>query len=210
MAHDDAGKPQIFVINADGTDRRQVTYGRLAARSPAWSPDGTRVAFLGLAPDATYQIFVAEVGSGELNQITEEPQDVSEEPSWLPDRETIVFQVGKPPIVRSVDIETGDTTTIVKDAGLPDVSPDGSQLAFNTWSMARVTLADIDGSGRTIIRTRSDVYNATWSPNGERIAFQSYPESDIYVYELTTGKRTAASYGDVLAWLDDQTLLVQL
>ncbi len=208
VGKDDAGHRQIFVMNADGTDRRQVTEGSLAATSPSWSPDGTRVAFLGLAPDVTYQIYVVELGSGEVDRVTREPQDVSEAPSWSPDGETIVFQVGDPPVVRSVDIATGDTTTIVNDAGLPDVSPDGSQLAFNTWSMAKVTLADIDGSDRTIIRTPSEMYGAKWSPNGERIVFQSYPAGRAVVYELSTGTRRDAGVWEVVDWLDDQTLLV--
>lgn len=210
VAEDGDGHPQIFVMNADGTDLHQLTHEAIAGvSSPAWSPDGAQIAFRGRGPDVTYEIHVVDVASGELNRITHEHQDVSELPSWSPDGQTIVFQVGEPPVVRSVDIVTGDTSTIAKDAGLPDVSPDGSQLAFNTWSMAKVTLIDIDGSDRTIIRTHSEMYNAKWSPNGERIAFQSYPDSQVYVYEVATGKRrVAGSSGDIVEWLDDQTLLV--
>src|SRR3546814_6806449 len=55
QADDDAGDPQIFVMNADGTRLHQLTHER-AARSPAWSPDGTRIAYRGLAPDSSYEI----------------------------------------------------------------------------------------------------------------------------------------------------------
>jgi Tol biopolymer transport system component len=74
--------------------------------------------------------------------------------------------------------------------------------------MARVTFADLDGSDRTIIQTPSEAWNANWSPNGDRIAFQSYPEGEVYVYRLTTRERHAAGFGHVVDWLDDDTLLI--
>lgn len=207
-AEDANGDPQISVINADGTDLHRLTHGQ-AASSPAWSPDGARVAFRGLAPDSTYEIYVVDVASGETSRITRELQDLSGAPSWSPDGEMILFQVGEPPVVRSIDIATGATTTIVKDAGIPDVSPDGSRLAFNTWSVAKVTLAGIDGSDRTIIRSGRDECCAKWSPDGERIAFQDL-EGNVYLYELATGERRTVGSGNLVDWLDNQTLLVSV
>lgn len=207
-AEDDDGRSQIFVMNTDGTDPRQLKLGSPEARAPAWSPDGTQIAFVGLAPDATFEIYVVDVGSTESDRVTREPVDVGGTPAWSPNGDTIVFQVGEHPVVRRVNIATGATATIVEDAGIPDVSPDGSQLAYNTWSLARVTLADIDGSDRTIIRSPTETYNANWSPNGEQIAFQNYPEDRVYVYELTTGERRAFGSGDIVDWLDDDTLLI--
>jgi Tol biopolymer transport system component len=209
---DGNGDPQIFVIDADGTDLRQVTHGP-GAESPAWSPDGARIAYRGLAPDSTYEVYVADIASGESIRVTRQRQGVDsayiDPVSWSPDGRTIVFQVGDPPVVRSVDIGTGEITTIVKDAGIPDVSPDGSQVVFNTWSVAKVTLADIDGSDRTMLRSEYDQCCAKWSPNGERIALQNYPAGDVSVYRVTTGERRRAGSGEELVdWLDNQTLLL--
>lgn len=207
-AEDGEARSQIFVMSTDGTDRRQLTLEPLDARAPAWSPDGTRIAYLGRAPDKTFEINVVDVGSAESDRITRETVEVGGTPAWSPNGETIVFQVGEHPVLRSVDIATGATETIIQDAGIPDVSPDGSKVAYNTWSMARVTFADIDGSDPTIIQTSSEAWNANWSPNGERIAFQSYPEGQVYVYELTTGQTRASVFGDIVDWIDDDTLLI--
>ena len=121
QADDEAGHPQIFVMSADGTDRRQVSHEPLAAESPGWSPDGARFAFRGLAPDSTYEIYVLDVASGESNRITREKQDVAtgytDQPSWSEDGRTIVFQVED--VIRSIDVETGASSTIIEDAGIP-------------------------------------------------------------------------------------------
>jgi Tol biopolymer transport system component len=210
------GNPQIFLMNSDGTGLRQLTL-RPGARSPAWSPDGTRIAYRGLAPDSSYEIYVVNVASGKSERVTREQKNVesgyTDQPSWMPDGRAIVYQVGNSPArLHSVVIATGATSTIVEDAGIPDVSPDGSRVAFNTWSTAKVTLADIDGSNRTILLSERDGCCARWSPNGERIAFQSFPGDTLYVYELATGtRRTVASFTglfDLVDWLDDQTLMI--
>jgi Tol biopolymer transport system component len=86
----------------------------------------------------------------------------------------IVYQVDLPglPIIRSIDVATGRAMKIIGDAGLPHVPPDGTQIAFNTWSMVRVTLANIDGSERRVISSPGDRCCAKWSPDGERLAFR--------------------------------------
>ena len=217
QSDDDAGDPQIFVMNADGTRLHQLTHEQ-AARSPAWSPDGTLIAYRGLAPDSSYEIYLVDVASGETNRITQERLDLDSQytarPSWSQDGQTIVFQAGDHPVLRSVDIATGVTSTIVEDAGVGDVSPDGSRVAFNTWSTVEVTLANIDGSDRTILHDASGGSEccARWSPNGERIAFQSYPAGNVYVYELSTEELrivgSVASSFDFVDWVDGQTLFI--
>ncbi len=214
QANDEEGRPQIFVIKAGQTSPNQLTQEKLAARSPAWSPDGTRIAYRGLALDSTYEIYVVDVASGDAERVTHERRDAASDypspPSWLPDGEAIVFQVGEPPVVRRVDLATGATTTIVNDAGIPDVSPDGSQIAFNTWSVVKVTLVGMDGSNRTMIPSANDECCARWSPGGDRIAFIDYPAGQVVVYEVATGEKSVVGSGAVVDWLDDQTLLINM
>ena len=131
------------------------------------------------------------------------------EVSWSPDGKTIFYQIMHPSVLRRVDIKTRTTSTILQDAALPDVSPDGSTIAFNTWSIGHVTLANIDGSGRTVIPSGFDTNTPKWSPDGERIAFRDL-EGQTYVYEVSTGEMRVVGPGNIVDWLDDATLLVSV
>jgi Tol biopolymer transport system component len=124
----------------------------------------------------------------------------------------IFYQVepsGEQPLIRSIDVASGRTTKIVGDAGLPDISPDGTQIAFNTWSMARMTLANIDGSERQVISSPGDRCCARWSPDGERLAFRDR-EANTYVYDVALAETRRIAPHDIVDWIDDQTLLVSV
>jgi Tol biopolymer transport system component len=209
VAEDANGRPQIFVINADGTDRRQLTQGSPGAAQPSWSPDGGEVAFRGIDRDGSSDVYIAAGGSGDTWQLTHESRDVGFAVSWSPDGKTIFYQVMHPSVLRRVDIKTRTTSTLLEDAALPDVSPDGSRLAFNTWSIGHVTLANIDGSGRTVIESAFDTNSPKWSPDGERIAFRDL-EGQTYLYEVSTGEMRLVGPGNIVEWLDDETLLVSV
>jgi TolB protein len=96
---DPAKGMHIYIMNADGSERRQLT--RVApeegrAECPAWSPDGGRIAFqVGRSVNEarTAHIWIVDVATGEARKLA--PHDnpyLDETPSWFPDGKHLAFQ----------------------------------------------------------------------------------------------------------------------
>ena len=99
---------------------------------PAWSPDGSRLAY---ASDRAGQVdlWVRDVASGEERRITDGGGTL---PTWSPDGSRIAFIGGgrSADRVQIVDVETGDARIVrtgLNRAGRPTWSPDGSHLGIS-------------------------------------------------------------------------------
>jgi WD40 repeat protein len=73
----DEGSLQIFTASIDGTGVRQITDDPTGAASPAWSPDGKRIAYEGYGSGDFRNLFVLDVTTGESTQITHRTRDLS-------------------------------------------------------------------------------------------------------------------------------------
>jgi TolB protein len=149
---------QIYLRSTDGAVRRLTHLGG-GAGSPAWSPDGSRIAFVrGRAPQADEIWTMGADGSGARAVTSGCTRRCHSDaaPTWSPDGRQIVFERAYGPILRHVDIAcpgcyvelpsridllrvpaAGGAATLVKRwgsdpqpwAGAPTWSPDGSRLA---------------------------------------------------------------------------------
>src|SRR5262245_44412240 len=84
-----AGSPQVYVMDSSGANQRPLIARGGQADSPSWSPDGRYVAF-SYGGAGSFQVFVADVASGQLVQLTS--QGRNESPTWAPDSRHITFQ----------------------------------------------------------------------------------------------------------------------
>jgi TolB protein len=95
----DGNQPQIFVMRADGSNQRRVTYLGNYNTSPDWSPNikgadgsGSWIAFTARDEFAHFDVFVIRPDGSEIFRVTQDQGDNNEEPAWSPDGRYLVFQ----------------------------------------------------------------------------------------------------------------------
>jgi Tol biopolymer transport system component len=190
---------ELMVMSADGTEPVRVAGGMDISR-PAWSADGSRIAFvegamdLGPGPDvftsctpadsswiqAPPRLFVAEVASRTavplVDLVSPDGCVLLPQPQWSPDGTKIALASRG---VYVVDVASGRLTEIVPptDAIAAAWSPDGQRLAVAAAPSlsnpsARILVVGADGQGLTeIARFDGPADSLAWSPQGGLIAF---------------------------------------
>jgi Tol biopolymer transport system component len=225
-------KGGISTVWANGTGFE--TGLRVAVRNaaaPAWSPDGTRIAFQRLGPDGFWHIWVKDMATGTRSQVTSNQRN-DEGPAWSPDGTKIAFlsggiytigstrPFGRRHLVLALPSIWGSSFSDL------DWSPNGTRLAF-TYSTP--------GTGEDIAVVRPGILNAqptfltsggsgwapSWSPSGTRIAYSSgwlsvmnadgtnkqhFSNFESYMFNLTwspDGRKIAA----VIEWQYTTTII---
>lgn len=87
---DRGGQPQIYLVDADGTNERPLLSMGGHMDSPAWSPDGRFIAFTWDGGGGGFNIYLADVASGQVLRLTREGRN--ENPAWSPDSRHLAFQ----------------------------------------------------------------------------------------------------------------------
>lgn len=184
----------VYVMNADGTGRMNLTNTPGRDEEPAWSPDGSRIAFQSRR-DGSYDIWVMNAdGSGQVN-LTDMPTNYGQTPVWSPDGDRILFTTANPAGTASeLDIMSPDGSGRRRfsddggDASNGVWSPDGSLVAFTTGRTGRTRIftLDADGSDPVQVTGDSDSYddNVSWAPAGDRLAFSNDATGDEDVYVI--------------------------
>jgi TolB protein len=89
---DRGGVPQLYLMNADGTDTRKLDLPDMGyVIDPSWSPNGQLLAFSWRRPSGNYDIYIMDVASRSIREITRD-SGRNERPSWAPDGRHLVFE----------------------------------------------------------------------------------------------------------------------
>jgi TolB protein len=172
IAWDRAG--QIWTANQDGSDQRDVAAGT----QPAWSPDGRKIAFVaGPAGTVAGELMVMNAEGSGVRPVEADLGPNVSTPSWSPDgMQNLVSAFGD---VYAVPVIGGRSRLIVRNGQYPAWSPDGSWIAF-TRNYSTIYLVRPDGSDEHPLLPPPFASSPqfSWSPDGKRIAFQSYEGID--------------------------------
>jgi Tol biopolymer transport system component len=177
------GESEIFLMDSDGSNLRQISHHPGLDVHPVWSPDGTRIAWWGEEPQsdpsatAPAVLFMMDVASGEITELGE-----GSEPAWSPDGQHILFiYEEKPPsgIARAqpdtdiyvLDVETGERRALAPDTApdrWPTWSPDGQRVAFVSLRdnlVGEIYVVNADGTDLRRLTDNADLEGMlSWAP----------------------------------------------
>jgi Tol biopolymer transport system component len=217
----------IYTINSDGTDERQLTSGQHDF-DPAWSPDGTQIAFVRTSsPCQQGEIFVINADGSNLHKIT---LSGAIRPTWSPDGTQIAYVLANAcGGYNRIAVMNADGSNqhaidppLTRNMYDPVWSPAGPRLAVTNSNA--IFLLPVDGGPITqLTKPLPNLeydYAPTWSPDGTKVAFGRQGNCDFFdCYDTPTIQvvnadgpslnpnlsptKIADAYANNLAWSPD-------
>jgi Tol biopolymer transport system component len=211
----------IFVMHADGTHKTKLTSGNFRDDHPAWSPDGSSIAFATNRSPAGIWVVNSD-GSNLRPLVTSTDSMHVDEPEWSPDGRSIAFVAevntgALHDLIEAIMIADADgsharqLTTNPKGEQWPSWSPDGTRIVFTASpdsTGSHIFVVNVDGTAQRQLSTGNDT-DPRWSPDGSQIAFMNltvsyYPQ--ILVMQADGSNRHALTTKGVYrapAWSPD-------
>lgn len=194
----------LYIINEDGTNMIEFPTVEGGDFDPAWSLDGSRIAFTSLR-DGYAQVYMIDLDSNSVERLTHtNSNQPARQPAWNPMASEIVYSQKKYEaweIWVMTDVGTGPSRLVLSSPDnwdvLPIWSPDGSKVVFTqskklsatSWLMS----IPVDGSTTYALPVINGEYasSANYSTDGSRLVFENTDgiNTDIYWLDLSNGSR---------------------
>lgn len=172
------GAKELFVMDYDGFNIRQVTFDAFLNLAPTWSPDKRRLAFTSYRGGADPKIEELDLATGR-RRVLVDFAGLNITPDWSPGGEELAFATTKDGNAEIYKVDKDgkrfERLTDNKSADLaPSWSPTGRELAFTSdrGGTPQIYLMGADGANVRRL-TFEGAYNtaAAWSPKGNWIAY---------------------------------------
>ena len=173
------GNPEIYIMNADGTNQVRLTFNSVFDGDPAFTRSGEKIAFSSTR-DGNQEIYIMHADGSSQTRLTNSP-GADAHPTFSPDGTKIAFyseRAGHPGIwVMNVD---GSNPVELMDgfAGTePEFSPDGTKIVFcgtgGSGANSQIWTMNADGTGRDNLSesVNSDDTSPAFSPDGTKIVY---------------------------------------
>ena len=194
------GAKEIWQMDYDGANQKQLTHLGTIALSPHPSPDGSRIAYAGVS-NAEWQILMYSL---ELNRPVNFTRfaGTNLSPAWSSDGKSLAFSSSRSgdSEIYTVDVSGGEVRRLTNTKG-PDVSPTwnpktNAQIAWVSGRTGLPQIYTMASDGTNVVRMTDEGYavSPSWSPNGQFLALAwvrhygpgAPGASDIYVMDVAS------------------------
>ena len=194
---------ELQVADADGYNAQSVLASQEPIMSPAWSPDGSRLAYVSF--DRKKPIVVVQNLAQGTTRVLAAYRGNNSAPAWSPDSRYLAVALSKDGLtqVYRMPATGGDVERLTESSGIdtqPAYSPDGQWIAFTSDRGGSPQIYRMPAAGGPPQRlTFEGSYNVgpRYSPDGKNIAFvqRDAGRYRIASLELSTGQVTVLTDG---------------
>jgi TolB protein len=192
---------RIWEMDSDGAAARPLTPDGQTSLSPAWSPDGRRMAFTKLV-QGRGGIFIQTIATGEVTQLPGTNVGLNITPMFSPDGQRVVYarsdEKGTDIFVATLGGQTPQRLTAGRfsDNLSPTYSPDGRRIAFISTRAGppQLYVMGADGTEQELFApfdfgVTGPSYAPEWSPDGSSVVFHREVSGTPQVFVLTVAGR---------------------
>lgn len=195
----------LRIADADGHNPQTIVSSSEPLMSPAWSPDGRKIAYVSFE-EGQSAIYVQEVFTGRRQKMTDF-KGINGAPAWSPDGRKLAMALSKGGNldIYVLDLATRKLRQITNHYAIdtePAWSPDGRNIVFTSDRGGKPQIYQAPSYGGKAKRlTYQNTYNAraSYSPDGKSITLVTREEGNyrIAVKDLETGIMQVLSRGNL-------------
>jgi hypothetical protein len=179
----------LFSVDPDGSNPTRLTSNTVSDDWPAWSPDGSKIAFRRLLSHPPFSAVFVMTGDG--SGATQLTNVASVQASWAPDGLRIAYTDHTDSFNReifTIRVDGSEVRNFTQDDSISDDSPawspDGSTIAFTrSFGQPALYTKRVDGTSDPVVLA-SGAGSPDWAPDGSKIAFDSSRDGNGEIYVM--------------------------
>lgn len=193
------GGPQLYTADADGTGTKQLTNSPGIASAPLFSPKHDRIAYIDTVNGRSDLYLISADGTGQ-RKVSAVAGTTTAAFAWSPkgDRVAYVAPDGTSTQIYIYNVASGNSMRLTNDRMTKELgswSPDGKWVVYGVLAPeadAGIYKKNPDGVNQIRLTDKLD-FAPQWSPDGNKIAFESRRDGDLEIYVMDQDGKNAVN-----------------
>lgn len=205
VRHHADGRRELMLVDSDGENLQRVTTATHGLTSPAWAPNGQKLAYASMREDGTWEVQERELESGKSRTISAR-EGASITPTYSPDGKRLALSImnGRALNLYDYDVEQHCCLRLLRSGPSYDISPsyspDGQRIAFVSDRLGRPHIYAMPAAGGEatllspyVYGEPGSFYSPDWSPESALIAFHGALGSQAYQLMVMDASRPGST-----------------